>query len=59
MAPLVKPVASVMLLMEVALYPYVSNKIPDFLRIVSLVTSGLRMHKDTNWYLKTKNEKPN
>lgn len=43
-----------MLLRDVALYPWVLNKIPDFFKIVSFVTSGLRMLKDTNRYLNNK-----
>lgn len=51
MAPLVNPVALVISLIEVALYPWVLNNCPDCLRIFSLVISELRTHKDTDRYL--------
>src|SRR5690606_84678 len=51
MAPLVKPVASVMSLTEVAWSPRVFNNRAERCRILFFVYSGLRIHKDTNRYL--------
>src|SRR5690606_1383899 len=53
-APLVKPVASVMSLTDVAWYPRVLNSTAERCRIRFFVYSGLRMPKDTNRYLSSR-----
>src|SRR5690606_26793266 len=56
-APLVSPVAPVMSLRDVDLYPWVLNNTPARCNILFRVYSGSRMHKDTDRYVQIQTKK--